>query len=175
MAAQIRQQGPRPGTLLVTEGSVAADRPHREGPGKGGGDSDRSRLPRRRLHCDGVHYRSLAAQRAVQRIRGFASTSKLQWLLWLVAILFGHVAIWVLRAEQGDYTVLSDIPVDILTVLGFRTGTAAAAKGITAGYVQTGKLAKTGVPTQCHGLESVRVMRACGMDGGGAAVRGDVV
>jgi hypothetical protein len=28
---------------------------------------------------------------------------------------------------------------------------------------------------QCHGLESVRVMRACSMDGGGAAVRGDVV
>lgn len=77
---------------------------------------------------------------------GFASTSKLQWLLWLVAILFGYVAIWVLRAEQGDYTVLGDTPVDILTVLGFRTGTAAAAKGITAGYVQTGKLAKTRVP-----------------------------
>jgi hypothetical protein len=33
-----------------------------------------------------------------------------------------------------------------LTVLGFSTGTAAAAKGITAGYVQTGKLAKTGLP-----------------------------
>lgn len=77
---------------------------------------------------------------------GFASTSKLQWFLWLIAILFGYVAIWVLRAEQGDYTALSDIPVNILTVLGFSTGTAAAAKGITAGYVQTGKVAKTGVP-----------------------------
>ena len=77
---------------------------------------------------------------------GFASTSKLQWLLWLIAILFGYVALWVLRAEHGDYRALSDIPVNILTVLGFSTGTAAAAKGITAGYVQTGKLAKTGVP-----------------------------
>lgn len=77
---------------------------------------------------------------------GFGSTSKLQWFLWLIAILFGYVATWVLRAEQGDYTALSDIPVNILTVLGFSTGTAAAAKGITAGYVQTGKVAKTGVP-----------------------------
>jgi IPT/TIG domain len=77
---------------------------------------------------------------------GFASTSKLQWFLWLTAILFGYVALWVLRAEQGDYTALSDIPVNILTVLGFSTATAAAAKGITAGYVQTGKVAKTGVP-----------------------------
>jgi len=77
---------------------------------------------------------------------GFASTSKLQWLLWLIALLFGYVALWVLRAEHGDYTALSDIPVNTLTVLGFSTGTAAAAKGITAGYVQTGKVAKTGVP-----------------------------
>jgi hypothetical protein len=77
---------------------------------------------------------------------GLASTSKLQWLLWLIAILFGYVAIWVLRAEQGDYTALSDIPVNLLTVLGFSTATAAAAKGITAGFVQTGKVAKTGVP-----------------------------
>ena len=77
---------------------------------------------------------------------GLASTSKLQWLLWLIAILFGYVALWVLRAEQGDYSALSEIPVNLLTVLGFSTATAAAAKGITAGYVQTGKVAKTGVP-----------------------------
>jgi hypothetical protein len=77
---------------------------------------------------------------------GFGSTSKLQWFLWIMVILFGYAAIWVLRAEQGSYSALSDIPVNLLTVLGFSTGTAAAAKGITAGYVQTGKIAKTGVP-----------------------------
>lgn len=77
---------------------------------------------------------------------GFGSTSKLQWLLWLIVILFGYVALWVLRAWQGDYAALSDIPVNILTVLGFSTATAAAAKGITAAYVQTGKVTKTGVP-----------------------------
>lgn len=77
---------------------------------------------------------------------GFASTSKLQWLLWLIAILFGYVALWVLRAEHGDYTALTEIAVNTLTVLGFSTATAAAAKGITAGYVRTGKVAKTGAP-----------------------------
>lgn len=30
---------------------------------------------------------------------GFGSTSKLQWFLWLIAILFGYVATWVLRAQ----------------------------------------------------------------------------
>lgn len=75
---------------------------------------------------------------------GLGSTSKLQWFLWIIVILFGYTAIWVLRAEQGSYSALSDIPVNLLTVLGFSTGTAAAAKGITAGYVQTGKISKTG-------------------------------
>jgi hypothetical protein len=82
----------------------------------------------------------------VKGFDGFASTSKLQWLLWLVAIIFGYVALWVLRAEQGDFSALSNIPVNILTVLGFSTGTAAAAKGITSGFVQTGKVTKPGPP-----------------------------
>jgi IPT/TIG domain-containing protein len=75
---------------------------------------------------------------------GLASTSKLQWFLWLVVILFGYASLWVLRAEQGDYSALSSIPVNLLTVLGFSTATAAAAKGITSGYVQTGKMTKPG-------------------------------
>ena len=77
---------------------------------------------------------------------GFASTSKLQWFLWLLAILFGYSALWVLRAEQGDYAALNEIPVNLLTVLGFSTGTAAAAKGITSGFAQTGKVSKPGAP-----------------------------
>jgi hypothetical protein len=70
---------------------------------------------------------------------GFASTSKLQWFLWLLAILFGYSALWVLRAEQGDYAALNEIPVNLLTVLGFSTGTAAAAKGIASGFAQAGR------------------------------------
>lgn len=82
----------------------------------------------------------------VKGFDGFASTSKLQWLLWLVAIIFGYAALWVLRAEQSNFSALSNIPVNILTVLGFSTGTAAAAKGITSGFVQAGKVAKPGPP-----------------------------
>ena len=84
----------------------------------------------------------------VKGFDGFASTSKLQWFLWLVVIIFAYAALWVLRAEQHDVSALPDIPVNILTVLGFSTGTAAAAKGITGGYVQAGKVTKTGAPTE---------------------------
>jgi hypothetical protein len=74
---------------------------------------------------------------------GRASTSKFQWLLWLVVIAFAYTVLWVLRARQGNYSAISQIPVSLLTVLGFSTGTAAAAKGITAGYVQSNRVAKT--------------------------------
>ena len=73
---------------------------------------------------------------------GRASSSKFQWLLWIVVIAFAYTVLWVLRAKQGDYTAISQVPVNLLTLLGFSTGTAAAAKGITAGYVQSSKLAK---------------------------------
>ena len=73
---------------------------------------------------------------------GRASTSKFQWLLWIVVIVFGYAVLWVLRAKQGDYSAISDIPVNLLTVLGFSTGTAAIAKGITAGYVQSNRIAQ---------------------------------
>src|SRR6266566_563205 len=73
---------------------------------------------------------------------GAASTSKFQWFLWLVVVLFAYTALWVLRAEQGNFSALNQLPVNVLTVLGFSTGTAAVAKGITSAYVQSGRVAK---------------------------------
>ncbi len=82
----------------MTESSVAADRPHRQGPGEGGGILIG-------VAFLVVVYIVTALITGHWRLKelfngsdGFASTSKFQWLLWLVAILFGYVAIWVLRA-----------------------------------------------------------------------------
>jgi hypothetical protein len=75
-----------------------------------------------------------------QGFDGIASTSKLQWLLWLIVILYGYAALWVLRAEQSNFSALNNIPVNLLTVLGFSTVTMAAAKGIKAGQVQAGRV-----------------------------------
>lgn len=79
----------------------------------------------------------------VQGADGSPSTSKLQWFLWIIVIIFAYSTLWVLRAKQGDWSAISQVPVNLLTVLGFSTGTAAAAKGITSGYVQTGRVVKT--------------------------------
>jgi IPT/TIG domain len=73
---------------------------------------------------------------------GRPSTSKLQWLLWLAAILFAYVVLYAVRAKQGHYDALSRVPVHLLTILGFSTGTAAAAKGITSAYTRNNRLVK---------------------------------
>jgi IPT/TIG domain len=70
------------------------------------------------------------------------STSKFQWLLWLVVVLFAYTALWVLRAQAGDYSAITDVPANLMTVLGLSATTAVAAKGITVGYQQTGKVDK---------------------------------
>jgi len=74
---------------------------------------------------------------------GAPSTSKFQWFLWLIVIIFSYSVLWVLRAKQGNWSAISEVPANLLAVLGFSTGTAAAAKGITSGYIQSGRVAKT--------------------------------
>jgi IPT/TIG domain len=71
------------------------------------------------------------------------STSKFQWLLWLVVILFAYVVLWVIRARAGDYSAITDVPANLMTVLGLSAATAVAAKGITVGYLGSGKIDKT--------------------------------
>jgi hypothetical protein len=73
---------------------------------------------------------------------GKTSTSKFQWLVWLIAILFAYTVLWTLRASTGDYGAITEIPANLLTVLGLSTVTAAAAKGITVGYLQSGRVSK---------------------------------
>ena len=75
----------------------------------------------------------------VEGADGLPSTSKFQWLVWIVVVLFSYAALWVLRAKQGNYSAITNVPGNVLTVLGFSTATMAAAKGITVGYVNSGR------------------------------------
>jgi hypothetical protein len=73
---------------------------------------------------------------------GAASTSKFQWAVWLVVILFSYAFLWFVRTREGHWGAISSIPSHLLTVLGFSTLTAVAAKGIVVGYTGAGSLAK---------------------------------
>ena len=72
------------------------------------------------------------------------SLSKFQWLLWLWVIAFTYVVIYSARflVSGGVLDPLTDIPANILLILGFSTGTMALAKGITQAYASGGAIAK---------------------------------
>jgi hypothetical protein len=89
-----------------------------------------------------IFSKELNPWKLVEGADGQASTSKFQWFLWIIVILFSYTALWVLRAEQGDFLALRTAPAGLLTVLGFSAFTAVAAKGITSSYVRSGRVTK---------------------------------
>jgi hypothetical protein len=74
---------------------------------------------------------------------GRASTSKLQWFLWTVVVVFAYVAIWAAGALDGDLAPITEIPQNLLIAMGLSLTTMAAAKGITVSYVNSGRVIKT--------------------------------
>lgn len=71
------------------------------------------------------------------------STSKAQWWLWIVVVLFSYVAIYAARLQRGHPEAIGTIPTNVLVALGLSTATMAVAKGITASQVASGRLAKS--------------------------------
>lgn len=73
---------------------------------------------------------------------GRVSTSKLQWFLWTVVVIYCYTAVYIAKAWKGDYGVITDIPQNLLIVMGLSITTMAAAKGITVSYVSRGQVIK---------------------------------
>jgi IPT/TIG domain len=73
---------------------------------------------------------------------GTWSTSKFQWFLWLIVVLFAYVFLWFIRTRSGHWGAIPNVPGNLLAVLGFSTVTAVGAKGITVGYLKSGSITK---------------------------------
>ena len=73
---------------------------------------------------------------------GLPSTSKTQWLLWTIVVLFSYVAIYVARVQHGHLDLLTAVPNNVLIALGLSIVTMGAAKGITAHQVRTRRIVK---------------------------------
>jgi hypothetical protein len=73
---------------------------------------------------------------------GRPSTSKLQWFLWTVVVVFSYVAIYAARASRGYYEAVDYIPYNLLLAMGLSIGTMVAAKAITTSYVSSGQVNK---------------------------------
>jgi hypothetical protein len=79
---------------------------------------------------------------------GRPSTSKLQWFLWTVVVVFSYVSIYAARASRGYYEAVDYIPYNLLLAMGLSIGTMVAAKAITTSYVSSGQVNKPPVPAQ---------------------------
>jgi hypothetical protein len=82
---------------------------------------------------------------------GRPSTSKLQWFLWTVVIIFSYAAIYAARAGKGNFEAISDMPANLLIAMGLSITTMAAAKGITVSYVTSGRVVKTATASEDNG------------------------
>jgi hypothetical protein len=67
------------------------------------------------------------------------STSKFQWLLWTLAVLYAYVVI----AVRTDSNLPQNIPSSLVIAMGLSIGTMGTAKQITTSYITNGKITKT--------------------------------
>jgi hypothetical protein len=68
---------------------------------------------------------------------GRLSSSKAQWFAWSAVIVGSYVAVFAARAYAG-LGVAPTVPTNVLTALGFSTGTMAIAKGVTSAVANQG-------------------------------------
>ena len=71
-----------------------------------------------------------------------ASSSKLQWTLWTIVVLFTFMTIYIARAINGVWDPVQEIPQNALIAMGFSITTMAAAKAITTENVASGQITK---------------------------------
>src|SRR5437764_9987016 len=64
---------------------------------------------------------------------GRASTSKFQFFLWTVVVIFSFTALLTLKFQQSNFEPLTaDLPANVLIALGMSVASASTAKAITA-------------------------------------------
>lgn len=106
-----------------------------------------------------IPYRILAGTwnplRVICGTDGRPSTSKLQFWLWTIVVLFSYVALYAARVISNNLEVINEIPTNLLIAMGFSIVTATAAKGITVSFVKSGELVKPPAPPQGSGLDQV--------------------
>jgi IPT/TIG domain len=84
----------------------------------------------------------------VEGADGLPITSKLQWLIWTAVVIFAYTVVYTARAWTGDFSVITDIPQNLLIAMGFSVTAMAAAKGITVSYVKSGQVTKDKVASK---------------------------
>lgn len=75
---------------------------------------------------------------------GRLSTSKFQFFVWTVVVIFSYAAIYTLKLmpPAPHFDPISSLPDNVLIALGMSVASASAAKAITVSYVNTNRISK---------------------------------
>ena len=75
---------------------------------------------------------------------GRLSTSKFQFFLWTVVVVFSYAALYTLKLSLpgSRFEALPSLPENVLIALGISVLSASAAKAITVSYINTNKISK---------------------------------
>lgn len=91
----------------------------------------------------------------VQGADGRPSTSKFQFWLWTGGIIFSYSAIFSMKVAAGNYDPISEIPKNVLIAMGMSALSATVAKGITVGYVSSGRITKPAPTPETSGVGAI--------------------
>ena len=85
---------------------------------------------------------SWSIKQLIEGADGHPSTSKLQWFLWTVVVLFSYVVLYAAQAANGNFDPIINVPDNLLIAMGISSFSMVAAKGITVSQVQSGQIVK---------------------------------
>jgi len=84
---------------------------------------------------------------------GRLSTSKFQFFLWTVVVVFSYAALYTLKLSLpgSRFEALPSLPENLMIALGISILSASAAKAITVSYINTNKISKTTISSARFG------------------------
>jgi len=75
---------------------------------------------------------------------GLPSSSKFQFLLWTAVVVFAYITIYVARAQHNEYGPITEVPANLLILMGISSGAVVLSKGITVYHLSHGSAVKSG-------------------------------
>jgi hypothetical protein len=73
---------------------------------------------------------------------GLPSSSQFQFLLWTITFIFAYITVYCARSLKGEYGPISDIPSNLLVLMGISGGSMIISKGITIYHISRGTVSQ---------------------------------
>jgi len=88
-----------------------------------------------------------SASRLYEGADGRPSTSKFQFFLWTIVVIFSYPALYTVKLLQNppNFSPITSLPDNLLIAIGMSVVSVSAAKAITVSYVTTNRIAKSQV------------------------------